>query len=72
MVVEFKDIPTYKIKDLFMATNAKKGKNVKRLRIFIRHRNSKKSIIILIHFKLWKSYKLQYIDEIKNIQMTIL
>jgi hypothetical protein len=26
----------------------------------------------LIHFKLWKSYKLQYIDEIKNIQMTIL
>jgi hypothetical protein len=49
-VVEFKDIPTYKIKDLFMENNAKKGNNTKKLRIVISHHNSKKSIIIWIHF----------------------
>ncbi len=52
MLVEFKDIPTYKIKDLFMANNTKKGNNMKNLRIVISHHNSKKSIIIWIHFKL--------------------
>jgi len=52
MLVEFKDIPTYKIKDLFMENNAKKGNNMKNLRIVISHHNSKKSIIIWNHFKL--------------------
>jgi hypothetical protein len=47
MLVEFKDIPTHKMKELFMANNAKKRNNTKNLRIVISHHNSKKSIIIV-------------------------